>query len=63
MNIGKDIENVVYIKNEDSYIELTKISTDYINKEMKPEAKGYSFTETEEKYILYLNESQTTVKY
>lgn len=60
---GKDIENVVYIKNEDSYIELTKISTDYINKEMKPEAKGYSFTETEEKYILYLNESQTTVKY
>ena len=60
---GKDIENVVYIKNEDSYIELTKISTDYINKEMKPEAKGYSFTETEEKYILYLNESQTTVKH
>lgn len=30
---------------------------------MKPEAKGYSFTETEEKYILYLNESQTTVKH
>lgn len=60
---GKDIENVVYIKNGDSYIELTKISTDYINKEMNPEAKGYSFTETEEKYILYLNESQTTVKY
>lgn len=60
---GKDIENVVYIKNEDSYIELTKISTDYINKEMNPEAKGYSFTETEEKYTLYINESQTTVKY
>lgn len=60
---GKDIENVVYIKNEDSYIELTKISTDYINKEMKPEAKEYSFTETEEKYTLYINESQTTVKY
>ena len=60
---GKDIKDVAYIKNENSYIELTKISTDYINKEMKPKAKGYSYTETEERYTLYLNESQTTVKY
>lgn len=57
---GSEIEDVIYIDdNEDSYIEKTETSIDYINHEMKPSSDQYSYTEVEESYVLYINEDQT----
>lgn len=54
-----EIEDVVYLENnEDSYIEKTETSVDYINHEMKPSSDQYSYTETTEKYVLFLNKDQ-----
>ena len=47
--------------NEKSYIELTKISTEYIDKKTGIKAKSYSYTE--KRYTVYLNEGKIAVKY
>lgn len=54
-----EIKDVVYLdEDEDSYIEKTETSINYINHEMKPSSDQYSYTETEASYVLYLNKSQ-----
>ncbi len=56
---GQEIKDVVYLENnEDCYIEKTETSIDYINHEMKPSSDEYSYTETEESYVLFLNKAQ-----
>lgn len=56
---GEEIKDVVYIDDiEDSYIEKTETSIDYINHEMKPSSDQYSYTETTETYVLFLNKGQ-----
>lgn len=57
--IGEEIKDVVYLDDiEDCYIEKTETSIDYINHEMKLSSDGYSYTEIENSYVLFLNKDQ-----
>ena len=56
---GAEIKDVVYLDDiEDSYIEKTETSINYINHEMKPSSDEYSYTKIEESYVLFLNKDQ-----
>lgn len=60
---GSEIRDVVYLENnEDSHIEKTEISIDYINHEMESSSDQYFYTETKKTYVLFINEDQI-VKY
>ena len=54
---GLEVE-VIEINNEDTYVEKITKTSEWVNTDKKPSASDYTYENTEEEYVLYINYNQ-----